>query len=212
MAVKSCHLQSDFKNLFFLSKTTPKEKKKKTFFNVSNTKWYRIAWKHPNGYLFFSHILFNFTLYSCFWHFLKIDNKKKIHPCHLSFSHISFSMLFLNVARYTLVARDFTPIDVRFFPVFILFCFLKLFLKQNNQHCSCWHCPRNFYKTFSQDQLVWPFSVVFRGKSEILKVQKFGKKKNVFFALTNFLKVSILKSPQKATYLFKTIFRTFVLT
>ena len=83
-----------------------------------------------------------------FWHFF---------DKHVG--HFSFSQLFLNIVRYTLIAMD----------VFLLFLFflnlLKLFFENIAVVC------------FSRDSLVWQFSAVFRGKSAIFRVQNFSLKK-----------------------------------
>ena len=73
---------------------------------------------------------------------------------------------------------------------------------------SVYNINQGFKKKKSQDPLVWPFLAVFWGQSEILRVKT--PQKMFFLTQTNFLKVSILNSPQKLIYLFNTIYQAFV--
>ena len=93
--------------------------------------------KVPTVIFFFLQIWFNFTRYGRFWMlsgtlkvqfwhkkwifgpFLKSDNKQKSILIIFHIRHLLFSMFFLNVALYTLLARScttiLTPINVHFF-------------------------------------------------------------------------------------------------
>ena len=86
------------------------------------------------------------------------------------------------VAWYTSVAINAPPIlplSMCIFFGFIFFGFLKFFFgKKTINMAFVSKVPEDIVlKAFPQDSLVWPFSAVFRGKSEILRVQNFGKNK-----------------------------------
>ena len=89
--------------------------------------------------------------------FLKSDIKKKhviiiiYHFCHFSFCNV-----FLNVARYTLVAISAPPIlplSMRVFLVNIFFGWFFVALKRNGLQSSCWQHPMEYFAFFSFPRL-----------------------------------------------------------
>ena len=84
------------------------------------------------------------------------------------------------------------------------FLIFKAFFKEKNcQHSGCLQCPREFFSFPPKTHLFgrfWPFSeakMKFLGSKILVKT-----KKKTFFTVTNFLKVSIINSPQKSISLF----------
>ena len=134
-----------------------------------------------------------------FWHFFfKVTICLTFHPHHCHFGHFSFSMLFLNVARYTSVARrgttDFTPLDMRFLK--FLFCcdFKKFFWRKNGQNSSCWQCLREFFWLFSETLSFGRF-VCFPSQKWNFEGTNFWsktKQNHVFFHTNQFFEIVLL--------------------
>ena len=121
----------------------------------------------------------------------------------------------MNITWYRLLAisapSDFTPIYVRFFRFLFCFNFLNFFLEKKINIAVVGNVPGNVFLFYFFPSIT-PLAV-YLSKSEIFRVPNFGQKhqKTLFFTLTHFPFLSILKSSQKTTYVYTRIFRAFVL-